>query len=143
MFFVRWHAPSPPTAVSGQSLILVPCILTQFHTALCDHWVVGCVPLRSKGQLELMTREVLSFTAGLGHAEVIFRCDNEPTMRQLLKYIVSRTRLNGIKQSVPGVTIPSAQDSRGSLRSMLRESALWSLAMRSSTPWIPIRTAKI
>ena len=103
--------------------------------------VVGCVPLRSKGQLELMTREVLSFTAGLGHAEVIFRCDNEPTMRQLLKYIVS-TRLNGIKQSVPGVTIPSAQDSRGSLRSMLRESALWSLAMRSSTPWIPMRTAK-
>ena len=54
---------------------------------------VGCVPLRSKGQLELMTREVLSFTAGLGHAEVIFRCDNEPTMRQLLKYVVS-TRLS-------------------------------------------------
>ena len=103
--------------------------------------VVGCVPLRSKGQLELMTREVLSFTAGLGHAEVIFRCDNEPTMRQLLKYIVS-TRLSGIKQSVPGVMIPSAQDSRGSLRSMLRESALWSLAMRSSTPWIPMRTTK-
>ena len=40
-----------------------------------------------------MTREVLSFTAGLGHAEVIFRCDNEPTMRQLLKYVVS-TRLS-------------------------------------------------
>ena len=54
---------------------------------------VRCVPLRSKGQLELMTREVLSFTAGLGHAEVIFRCDNEPTMRQLLKYVVS-TRLS-------------------------------------------------
>ena len=54
---------------------------------------VGCVPLRSKGQLELMTREILSFTAGLGYAEVIYRCDNEPTMRQLLKYVVS-TRLS-------------------------------------------------
>ena len=40
-----------------------------------------------------MTREILSFTAGLGHAEVIYRCDNEPTMRQLLKYVVS-TRLS-------------------------------------------------
>ena len=54
---------------------------------------VGCVPLRSKGQFELLTHEVLSFTAGLGHAEVIFRCDNEPTMRQVLKYVVS-TRLS-------------------------------------------------
>ena len=54
---------------------------------------VGCVPLRSKGQLELMTREILSFTAGLGHSEVIYRCDNEPTTHQLLKYVVS-TRLS-------------------------------------------------
>ena len=54
---------------------------------------VGCVPLRSKGQLELMTREILSFTAGLGHSEMIYRCDNEPTMRQLLKYVMS-TRLS-------------------------------------------------
>ena len=53
---------------------------------------VGCVPLRSKGQLELMTREILSFPPGLGHSEVIYRCDNEPTMRQL-KYVVS-TRLS-------------------------------------------------
>ena len=45
------------------------------------------------GQLELMTREILSFTACLGRAEVIYRCDNEPTMRQLLKYVVS-TRLS-------------------------------------------------
>ena len=53
----------------------------------------GCVPLRSKGQLELMTRELLSFTAGLGYSEVVYRCDNGPTMRQLLKYVVS-TRLS-------------------------------------------------
>ena len=81
-----------PTAVSGQSLVLVPYIsYSTLHCATIG--VVGCVPLRSKGQLELITREVLSFTAGLGHAEVIFRCDNEPTMRQLLKYVVS-TRLS-------------------------------------------------
>jgi hypothetical protein len=54
---------------------------------------VGCVPMRSKGRLEPLTREILSFTAGLCHAEVIYRCDNEPTMRQLLKYVVS-TRLS-------------------------------------------------
>ena len=54
---------------------------------------VGCVPLRSKGQLELMTRELLSFTAGLGYSEVVYRCDNGPTMRQLLNYVVS-TRLS-------------------------------------------------
>ena len=40
-----------------------------------------------------MTREVLSFTARLGSSEVIYRCDNEPAMRQLLKYVVS-TRLS-------------------------------------------------
>ena len=46
---------------------------------------VKFVPLRSKRQLELMTREVLSFTAGLGYSETVYRCDSEPTMRQLSK----------------------------------------------------------
>ena len=59
--------------------------------ALQAMWVV--CPCVQRGQLELMTREILAFTAGLGYSEVIYRCDNEPTMRQLLKYVVS-TRLS-------------------------------------------------
>jgi hypothetical protein len=65
-----------------------------------------------------MTREVLSFTAGLGHAELIFRCDNEPTMRQLLKYVVS-TRLS------MGLPTRSVTQAWTSLRSIRRIDTDW------------------
>jgi hypothetical protein len=77
-----------PEGANPQEITAMPFLVMQDSVTS----YVVCVPLRSKGQLELMTRELLSFTAGLGYSEVVYRCDNEPTMRQLLKYVVS-TRL--------------------------------------------------
>ena len=42
---------------------------------------LGSVPLKSKGQLSLMAREIMTFIQGLGHIEVGLYADNEPTMR--------------------------------------------------------------
>ena len=47
------------------------------------------VPLRSKNQWNLMVRELLGFTGILGHSEIVFYCDNEPTLRQLLRMVVN------------------------------------------------------
>ena len=41
------------------------------------------VPLRSKNQWSLMVRELLGFAGILGHAEMVFMCDNEPSLLQL------------------------------------------------------------
>ena len=48
-----------------------------------------CTPVRHKNQVDLMVRELLSFTQLLGHSEVVFMSDNEPTMRQLLRMVVN------------------------------------------------------
>ena len=53
---------------------------------------LGCVPVRSKGQYSLMVQELVSFPQLLGYTEVVYRADNEPTARQLLKLVVD-TRL--------------------------------------------------
>ena len=50
---------------------------------------VHCTPVRHKNQFDLMVRELLSFTQLLGHSEVVFMSDNEPTMRQLLRMVVN------------------------------------------------------
>ena len=47
------------------------------------------VPLRSKNQWNLMVRELLGFTGILGHSEIVFYCDSEPTLRQLLRMVVN------------------------------------------------------
>eukprot|EP00435_Cladocopium_sp_Y103_P018692 s1844_g4.t1 len=47
------------------------------------------VPLRSKNQWNLMVREFLGFTSILGHSEVVYCCDNEPSLRQLLRMVVN------------------------------------------------------
>ena len=53
---------------------------------------VHCTPVKSKSQFELMTRELISFAQLLGHSQLEFMCDNEPTMRTLLRMAVN-TRL--------------------------------------------------
>ena len=53
---------------------------------------VHCTPVKNKNQFELMTRELISFAQLLGHSQLEFMCDNEPTMRTLLRMAVN-TRL--------------------------------------------------
>ena len=47
------------------------------------------VPLRSKNQWSLMVRELLGFAGILGHAEMVFMCDNEPSLLQLQRMVVN------------------------------------------------------
>eukprot|EP00435_Cladocopium_sp_Y103_P069691 s216_g33.t1 len=54
---------------------------------------LGCVPVQSKDQYQILVREVLAFTQILGHSEVTYRCDNEPTIKNLQRMLV-QTRLN-------------------------------------------------
>ena len=53
---------------------------------------IGCCPIKQKNSFTMMTRELIAFTSLLGHSEVVYVCDDEPTMRQLLRMVVN-TRL--------------------------------------------------
>lgn len=50
---------------------------------------VHAAPLRSKNQWDLMVRELLGFAGLVGHAELVFMCDNELTLRQLQRMAVN------------------------------------------------------
>lgn len=54
---------------------------------------LGCVPVHSRDQYQILLREILAFTQTLGHSEVTYRCDNEPTIRNLQRMLV-QTRQN-------------------------------------------------
>ena len=45
--------------------------------------------LRSKNEWDLMVRELLGFAGLVGHAGLVFMCDNEPTLRQLQRMAVN------------------------------------------------------
>ena len=50
---------------------------------------VHAMPLRSKHQWTLMVKELLGFAGIVGRSELVFMCDNEPTLRQLLRMVVN------------------------------------------------------
>ena len=56
--------------------------------------------MQSKSQRNYMTHEVLSFGQGLGHSEVGFYGDNEPTTRQILKTIITSRHALGLKTRI-------------------------------------------
>ena len=49
---------------------------------------LGVVPLSSKSQFDLLTKELIAFTSTLGYSSVQLRCDNEPTIVQVAKLTV-------------------------------------------------------
>ena len=57
---------------------------------------VGCIPVANKNQFAMMVREVLNFTQVLGHSEVIYRCDNEPSLKQLQDLLVRARQQLGL-----------------------------------------------
>ena len=61
---------------------------------------LGVVPIQGKGQINYMTHEVLSFVQSLGCAEVGFYGDNEPTIRQILKTIITSRHALGLKTRI-------------------------------------------
>lgn len=50
---------------------------------------LGCVPLNSKAQVDLATKEIIAFCQTLGYSQVMLRCDNEPSILQIQR-LVSR-----------------------------------------------------
>ena len=48
----------------------------------------GCVPMNSKAQFDLATKEVIAFCQTLGYNDVMLRCDNEPSVLQLQRLVV-------------------------------------------------------
>ena len=57
---------------------------------------VGCCPLKSKGQIKLATCEIMAFTQNIGHHEVCFLTDNEPTTRQILRCLLNARHALGL-----------------------------------------------
>ena len=64
---------------------------------VCSHsGFVGCIPLKSKSQINLISREVMNFIQLLGHHDVILRADNEGATRQILRVVVSARHKLGL-----------------------------------------------
>lgn len=61
---------------------------------------LGVVPIQGKGHINSMTQEVLSLVQGLGYAELGFYVDNEPTIRQTLKSIITSRHALRLKTQI-------------------------------------------
>ena len=80
---------------------------------------LGAVPLQSKGQLNLMAREVMTFVQNLGHVEIGLYGDNEPTIRSLLRIILNSRHAMGLRTRLYTTKV---RDSAGN---SLAESGVW------------------
>ena len=117
---------------------------------------MGCVPVSGKGQFAMMVREIVNFTQISGHAEVICRCDNEPTLKQLQSLVVKAQQQMGLptRKTAPVAyshgnslcenAIQRIRDLAGSLMHTVQqklntvissEHGLWSWAMRHAA-WL-------
>ena len=56
--------------------------------------------MKSKNQMSLITHELLAFTQVLGHEEVQYYSDNKPTLRQILKLLVTARSSMGLKTTM-------------------------------------------
>eukprot|EP00435_Cladocopium_sp_Y103_P037705 s280_g10.t1 len=70
------------------SLWMVMCDSTTGH--------VGCVPLRNKNQVKLAVCELMAFTQNIGHHAVTYLCDNEPSIRVILRALISARHSLGL-----------------------------------------------
>ena len=58
---------------------------------------LGVVPLSSKAQFDLLTKELIAFTSTLGYSSIQLRCDNEPTIVQVAKLTVQARQQMGLE----------------------------------------------
>ena len=79
------YTKSVPTSMEEKKVDTMTCLV------MCDSATgyLHAVPLRSKNQWSLMVRELLGFAGILGHSELVFMCDNEPTLLQLQRMVVN------------------------------------------------------
>lgn len=116
----------------------------------------GWVPVKAKSQFDLMVREILQFTQVLGHGEVCYLCDNEPSIRQVQARAVRARLAQGLAthdktpaayshgNSLCENTIGRMRSLAGSLMFQLQEkislelstsNSIWSWAMRHAS-WL-------
>ena len=108
----------------------------------------GCVPVKAKSQFDLMVREILQFTQVLGHGEVCFLCDNEPSIRQVQARAVKARLAQGLSthsktpaayshgNSLCENTIGRVRSLAGSLMFQLQEKISMELSTNNSIwPW--------
>ena len=57
----------------------------------------GVVPVKSKNQTNLLAHEILAFSQVLGHHEVGYFGDNEPTVRQILRTLLNARHALGLR----------------------------------------------
>ena len=79
------YTKSVPEAMLEKDVDTMVCLV------MCDSSTgyLHAVPLRSKNQWNLMVRELLGFAGIVGHSELVFMCDNEPTLLQLQRMTVN------------------------------------------------------
>ena len=58
---------------------------------------LGCVPLSSKAQVDLATKEIIAFWQTLGYNQVMLRCDNEPSILQIQRLVVQACQAMGLE----------------------------------------------
>ena len=80
----------------GALLLVAVCSETGYLMAL---------PLKTKNQMSLITHELMAFTQVLGHEEVQYYSDNEPTSRQLLRLLVAGRSAAGLKTTMRSTKI--------------------------------------
>ena len=67
----------------------------------CSHTgYLNAVPQTSKAQINLITNEILAFSQALGHPEVGYFGDNEPTVRQILRMLLNARHALGLKTQI-------------------------------------------
>ena len=91
--------PFPLTTSTQRQVRTVKIQMLWLRWVLCDSKIgyLGCVPMNSKNQFDLATKEVIAFCQTLGYNDVMLRCDNEPTVLQLQRLVVQSRQQMGLR----------------------------------------------
>ena len=97
---------------------------------------VAATPLKSKAQINFAAKEVMTFCQHLGHHEVAFYGDNEPTIRSVLKILWNtlglRTRIltSRIRDSAGNSLTENAEERVGGLTCTIIEDLMSRIQVR-------------
>ena len=102
------HTKSVPAGHKPQDIKSLCCLMMVCSQTGYMH----VTPVRHKNQFDLMVRELLAFSQLLGHTDITYMCDNEPSIKQLLRMTVNARLAMGLPTRA---TTPPAYDHGNSL----------------------------
>ena len=97
------HTKSVPAGHKPQDIKSLCCLVMVCSQTGYMH----VTPVRHKNQFDLMVRELLAFSQLLGHTDLTYMCDNEPSIKQLLRMTVNARLAMGLPTRA---TTPPAYD---------------------------------